>query len=184
MFAVGLFCPDCGAGNLPVHFMREIELIRRQVESADGLVDNPELAYRLLGNAHEDVLSALETYLKTIYGFLASTAPGAGSRAIGTDLQRIDGIKERFAELGIAPFSILSPDDLAVLRQNVEKRHVVGHNLGIADHKYAKAASAEKVGHTVDLLGTKILNFADIAGSVVLHVAQAARPLRSRPQND
>jgi len=43
-----LYCPDCGAPNVRLHFTREAELVRAQVDLADG-VDGDELAYRLLG---------------------------------------------------------------------------------------------------------------------------------------
>ena len=42
--------------------------MREQVELASKLaVEQSELAYRLLGNAHEDVLTAFEATLKTVY---------------------------------------------------------------------------------------------------------------------
>lgn len=59
MFAIALFCPDCGAPNLALHFARETELVGQQVDLAESQ-DRQELAYRLLGNAHEDVLTAFE----------------------------------------------------------------------------------------------------------------------------
>ena len=55
------FCPDCGAPNIHLHFAREVVLVREQVELAVSLAsDQRELAYRLMGNAHEDVLTAFE----------------------------------------------------------------------------------------------------------------------------
>src|ERR1043166_6932406 len=68
VYAIGLFCPDCGAPNLRLHFARETGLVGKQVDLADAQTeDNHELAYRLLGNAHEDVLTAFEATLKTVY---------------------------------------------------------------------------------------------------------------------
>jgi hypothetical protein len=70
VFAIALFRPDCGAPNIRLHFLREVSLVDAQVELADGLDPNMrELAYRLLGNAHEDVLTGLEATLKTVYLF-------------------------------------------------------------------------------------------------------------------
>jgi hypothetical protein len=69
VYAIGLFCPDCGATNLAVHFSREVELIDRQLDLAQDVEDR-EMSWRLLGNAHEDVLTALETYLKVVYRFV------------------------------------------------------------------------------------------------------------------
>jgi uncharacterized Zn finger protein (UPF0148 family) len=64
VYAIAIFCPDCGGRNVHVHFAREVELIEKQVHQSEEIAakgDN-ELAYRMLGNAHEDVLTALETY--------------------------------------------------------------------------------------------------------------------------
>jgi hypothetical protein len=42
--------------------------VREQVELAGNLgPERQELAYRLMGNAHEDVLTAFEATLKTVY---------------------------------------------------------------------------------------------------------------------
>jgi len=57
---IALFCPDCGGANLAAHFKREVGLVTKQVEMAGEMREkgDGELAYRLLGNAHEDVLTA------------------------------------------------------------------------------------------------------------------------------
>lgn len=69
VYAIAVFCPDCAAPNLGTHFKREVELVTKQVELAGDVREerDRELAYRLLGNAHEDVLTAFETYLKTTH---------------------------------------------------------------------------------------------------------------------
>jgi hypothetical protein len=67
LYAIALFCPDCGAPNLALHFQREVDLVREQIVLADRQDGHRhELAYRLMGNAHEDVLTAFETALKTV----------------------------------------------------------------------------------------------------------------------
>jgi hypothetical protein len=97
VYAVALFCPDCGARNIQVHFAREVELVRQQLQLATRVEDEwgQELAYRLLGNAHEDVLTAFETYLKTLYRFLVRkrlpdlSAELCGKKAIGNRFQNV-----------------------------------------------------------------------------------------------
>lgn len=83
VYAVALYCPDCGAPNLRLHFAHEIALLLEQVGLAESSSDNEELAYRLLGDAHEDVLTAFEATLKTVYlhrvGLLPPEAPQAES---------------------------------------------------------------------------------------------------------
>lgn len=54
VYAIGLFCPDCGAPNVRLHFAREADLVGAQVGLAESQPTGlEELAYRLLGNAHE-----------------------------------------------------------------------------------------------------------------------------------
>lgn len=68
VFAISLFCHDCGAPNVRLHFAREVELVEMQVELATVQSEAAaELSYRLLGNAHEDVLTAFEATQKAVY---------------------------------------------------------------------------------------------------------------------
>lgn len=105
IYAIALFCPDCGSKNLHVHFEREIELILQQIDLAEQAAENGnnELSYRILGNAHEDVVTALETYQKTCYRFLvrktfsedqAERMTSKGT--IGNRFQNIDRSKDLY----------------------------------------------------------------------------------------
>jgi hypothetical protein len=158
VYAIGLFCPDCGAANLALHFQREVELVSEQVALADSQApERPELAYRLMGNAHEDVLTAFETALKTVYRHLARRVfPGEAAvlcnkKEIGTAFQNVDRAREKLARFGCDPFVSLDQDALETLRINIQKRHVVGHNLGLADDRYIELTQQEQPGETVDL---------------------------------
>jgi hypothetical protein len=144
VYAISLFCPDCGAPNIHLHFAREVALVREQVELV-GRLDpiQSELAYRLLGNAHEDVLTAFEATLKTIYLYKVTTRPpdAAEAKPVGNSFQNITRGRKRFAEFECDPFGSLSAEALAVLTLNIQKRHVIGHNLGIADATFAEHAA-------------------------------------------
>ncbi len=180
VYAIALFCPDCGGPNLHVHFGREVELIKQQVEQAKRVEQegNQELAYRLLGNAHEDVLTAFETYLKMIYRFLVKkrlpqdAEKLCSKKAIGNRFQNIARGRELFANVGIDPYAGLEEFNLGFLRLNIEKRHVIGHNLSMADDAYAEAAKTEQPGQTVRLLGEEITRFADICKAVVVRLEE------------
>lgn len=169
VYAIGLFCPDCGAPNLGLHFARELELVDAQVELADGLdPDLEELAYRLLGNAHEDVLTAFEATLKTVYLFGWSAAhPGEPPPRIGNDFQNVERGQKRFAELGFDPYAALEDAELGATKLNIQKRHVIGHNLGVIDAKFAQLSDEAGVGETVHLIGEDIRAFAALAKKVV-----------------
>jgi hypothetical protein len=182
VYAIGLFCPDCGVPNLAVHFARECALIEQQIELARA-AESAELGFRLLGNAHEDVVTALETYLKTVYRYLAmKRLPEAearklvAQRAIGNAFQNVERSQQRFVLFTIDPFASLNEDDLDVFQQNIEKRHVLGHNLGLADEKYAEVVSGEQPGRTVVLLADEVARFAELASRVVAQLELAAFP--------
>lgn len=169
VYAIGRFCPDCGAPNLRLHFAREVDLVDAQVQLAEELdAEHQELAYRLLGNAHEDVLTAFEATLKTVYLFGRATAqPGVEVPRIGNAFQNVKRGQERFAELGCDPYSVLADDELAAMKLNIQKRHVIGHNLGVVDAKFAEESGEAGLGETLYLVGEDIRAFAHLAQKVV-----------------
>lgn len=170
VFAIALFCPDCGAPNPRLHFAREVALVDAQVELADALEEGQqELAYRLLGNAHEDVLTAFESMLKTVYLYgMALRGPEAPPfKPVGNDFQNVDRAQRRFLDLGLDPFDGLQAGPLDVLRLNIQKRHIIGHNLSVVDSKFAQHAEDAKVGETVRLVGEDIRVFAALSQAVV-----------------
>lgn len=189
MYAIGLFCPDCGAPNLALHFRRETELVARQIALAaqqEGQGE-PELAYRLMGNAHEDVLTAFEATLKAAYWYVVGkhlpdqAEKPCNKKAIGNAFQNLARAKERFAAIDRNPFETLSADDTAFLILNIQKRHVIGHNLGIADEHYNELTQGEQPGETVTLLGEEIGRFASICTTVIDHLESWLLPQRDDP---
>lgn len=169
VFAIGLFCPDCGAPNLRLHFAREVQIVADQITLADAQESNQELGYRLMGNAHEDVLTAFEATLKTVYlyGCDQLGAEASKPKPVRNDFQNVEIAQRRFAELSFDPFSSMSEAELSALKLNIQKRHVIGHNLGIMDEKFADHAADARVGETVHLVGEDIRQFAALAQRVV-----------------
>lgn len=164
VFAIGLFCPDCGAPNVRLHFARECELVGDQVTLADEL--DEELAYRLLGNAHEDVLTAFEATQKAVYLHGKHQATSERPK-VGNDFQNVERATKRFAELDLNPFENLTETEMAGLLLNIQKRHIIGHNLGVVDDKFATHAADAKVGETVHLVGEDIRTFSAICQKVI-----------------
>jgi hypothetical protein len=185
VYAIALYCPDCGGPNLHVHFGREVELVGKQLElsmqtEAQG---DEELGYRMLGNAHEDVLTAMETYLKTLFLFLAKRRCDAEifealekKARGGNPFQRIDRASALFALIDIDPFHTLTLEERAFLILHIEKRHVIGHNLGLADEKYLRSAGHENEGESVRILGEDVRRFARLAYRIVVEGVEASEP--------
>ncbi len=184
VYALALFCPDCGAPNVALHFRREAELVAEQIALADEMEaqGRREIAYRLMGNAHEDVLTAFEATMKTVYRHLirGHVPKGSGKpkakKAIGNSFQNIERGQALFAPLGIDPFKHLNATEIDHLRMNIQKRHVLGHNLGIADEQYAQFAPEHEPGETVTILGNEIQRFADLACKVVEELEESLLP--------
>lgn len=173
VYAIALFCPDCGAPNLRLHFERERQLVNGQVEIAEAQEDElAELAYRLLGNAHEDVLTAFEATLKTVYLFgIANRPAGAPAvKPVGNDFQNIEKADRRFKDLALDPFQHLTGQELAILKLNIQKRHIIGHNLGVVDAKFAEHAADARLGETVKLVAQDVRQFATLCQKVVDHL--------------
>jgi hypothetical protein len=168
VFAIGLFCPDCGAPNLRLHFLRETELVKDQVALAEEIAgDKEELAYRLLGNAHEDVLTAFEATIKTVYLYGKSSAGANPLPKVGNDFQNVDKAAKRFEELSLNPFTGLSDEEIDALRLNIQRRHVIGHNLGVVDEKFASHENDAKIGETLNIVGEEINLFAKLSQKVI-----------------
>lgn len=168
VFAIALFCPDCGAPNLRLHFAREVHLVGAQVDLAEAQA-NEELAYRLLGNAHEDVLSAFEATLKVayLYGVTRRGADREPPKPVRNDFQNAEIARRRFAEFALDPFSVLNEDDLATLQLNIQKRHIIGHNLGVMDARFAEHWDDARIGETVHLVGEDVRHFAALCQRVI-----------------
>jgi len=179
IYAIALFCPDCGCKNIHVHFEREIELILQQIDLAEQAAENSnsELSYRILGNAHEDVVTAFETYQKTSYKFMVRKAfpkeeaeKMVSKGAIGNRFQNIDRAKDLYKNLSFDPFNVLTADELELMKLDIEKRHVIGHNLSMADESYSETEEREKPGTTIEILADEISEFAKTAKKVVLEL--------------
>lgn len=167
VYAIAFFCPDCGASNLANHFEREVALIVAQIDLAEAMEERGarELAFRLLGNAHEDVVTAFETYLKSAFQFALDHRPQVVDNVKpkelrGNPFQNLRRAAALFENLSVALFEGFDEAECEDLRQDFEKRHVVGHNLGLADEKYAQIVEDTSIGETVPLLGRDIEIFA------------------------
>lgn len=168
VYAIALFCPDCGAPNLRLHFEREAALVAAQVDLAEAQHDpQGELSYRLLGNAHEDVLTAFEATLKTVYLHGMAEKHLAIDKPVRNDFQNLENAQRRYAQLNLDPFDCLDVAETEVLKLNIQKRHVIGHNLGVVDAKFASYALDAQIGQTIKLLATDIRTFSLIAQKII-----------------
>ncbi|MEO1326524.1 MAG: hypothetical protein AAFV47_07655 [Pseudomonadota bacterium] len=173
VYAIALYCPDCGAPNLLRHFDRELGLIDAQialVDASEGEMDK-ELAYRLLGNAHEDVLTAFEAALKVAYLQIASMRTADSETpplpAAPNAFQNMKKGSAAFKQLGIDLYGGLDDEQRKGLSDHVQRRHVIGHNLGIADDLFQKLTDSGEVGRTVSIVADDIRAFGGLCRLVI-----------------
>lgn len=175
VYALALFCPDCGAPNVSNHFAREVEIIDRQVQLSRTAAEqgDKELAYRLLANAHEDVVTALEATLKSMFCYLAQKRRPeevetlCDMKKIGSAFQNLEKAEKQFKKLGIELLTGIEQEMLTELNRCIQKRHVIGHNLALADEKYLTVDDSASLGQTVPLLASEIEKFAHNCGHLV-----------------
>ena len=122
------------------------------------------------------MLTAFEATLKAVYLYGCAQNGVSEPKAIRNSFQNIEGGRARFQELNIAPFDVLTPDELAQLDLNIQKRHVIGHNLGIMDAKFSDQTGDGKVGETVHLIGEDIRTFAALAKRIVVRLDEWLAP--------
>ncbi len=138
---------------------------------------------KLRENALEDVVSFWEGYLKALYRYAIRRryVPEQAAQMemhIGTTFQRLMGATERFAkDLGIDLLAELAPDDIEVLTRVFNKRHVLTHNLGLADEKFlAHTHLEEQVGQEIDVTREETLHALDLVNQVLRRADEQARP--------
>lgn len=174
VFAIALFCPDCGAANLSTHVEREARLVADEIADSCSLVlkGEHERASRRLANAHEDVATAVEAHLKAVFGLvvrhrLTAAEADAVLMKVGNDFQNVDRARAQLSRFSFDPFGDLSAGDLSFFLVMMSKRHVVAHNLGIADAKYVDKVGDGKPGTNVALAPQDILRFVDLLRRIV-----------------
>jgi len=172
VFALGLFCPDCGSPNISTHFDREVEIINKQIEISKLIneEDNQEVSYRLLANAHEDALTALETTLKAAYTYIVKNKfPEKIDtlEKIGNSFQNLEKAEKKFKSINIDLLSEFSEEEKEALFKAIQKRHVIGHNLGLADEKYTHTTNETQVGRNVLVLAHEIEQFTALCAKLI-----------------
>jgi hypothetical protein len=75
----------------------------------------------------------------------------------------------------------MTVEDTDLLRLNIQKRHVIGHNLGVADEHYVELTQAEQPGETVALIGEETGRFAQLCLRVVTALETRLLPAMERP---
>jgi hypothetical protein len=104
----------------------------------------------------------------------------SAKKHIRNAFQRIDGGRSLYGRFNFDPYAALSSDEIERLDLNIQKRHVLGHNLGMADEAYTEVAkSGEKEGQNVRVLADDITQFAAVCEKVIVRLEEGGCPARS-----
>ena len=179
VYAIAFFCPNCGSQNLTAHFQKEKELIKKQINRTHALKErDKEFYYRLLGNAHEDILTSFETYLKNIFYFIAEVKNIIQDKTKTKVFQNLGKIEKFYQEINIDPFILITNDEKEKLKRYIEIRHVIGHNLSITDEKFVSKFSNYSEGMNVSISENEVLEFVMICEKVVVFLEQTIKGMK------
>lgn len=164
VYGIALFCARCGRRESMAAFeqalhaaeasLAAVELLlvdqRRALEAIGGL---DRLAENVLG----DIVTAFEGYCRTKITEIAGAAKLASlQKTNGANfLQRLDiALQAMSSTLGRPLLSAFPASEFDELKVAFATRHVLIHNLGIADAKYAAAGGPVPVGQRVQVTTT------------------------------
>jgi hypothetical protein len=168
VYGISFFCPFSGSRKPTQVFTENFDSIKLLINlqrllssepsiassQAMQLLKDYDLSARLLEKALEDIVTAFETYCKTVYLRQIGTDQEGSKRRkeIGNSFQNFSRADELLNEaFGFRIGDFVSKSDLNRMSILFEKRHIVTHNSGIVDQKYIDRTRASQ-----SLLGTKI----------------------------
>lgn len=177
VYGIAMFCPNCGKRESIAVFeqavrsavavldaTKSLPLEKRRVLEAEGGLD------QLAENVLEDVVTAFEGCCRTRYEEVA----GPGALA---SIQSSHGrnVFQRFEEavtimegaLGRPLGAGLSPAESAELKVAFATRHVLTHNMGIADARYAASGGVTPTGQRVQVTETMARRSMELVGRII-----------------
>lgn len=158
VYGLSFYCPRYGQGTILQHLEQSALEIEQVLKLPDHLKDvlKPRGYQRLIENALEDVISLWEGYLKAIYRhnirqYFSPTQVERLEQTVGTTFQRIDGAVERYRrDLNVDLLAPLDSHQIDFLKEQFQKRHILTHNLGLADERFlAQAGKNIRVGQEI-----------------------------------
>lgn len=184
VYGLAVWCPDCGEDIFVAHVEAECEVVRAMLRDADGRRNDlgARAAARNVENGLEDIVSILEASLRAMArrkllasGHAPDDVDGIMTRRVRNRFQSGRGAAEVLAELfGIDLAQVFGAAEAERLGRTMEKRHLIAHNLGIVDRKYAdRVQTGEAQGRDVRLDASEVLGAIDSAVVLIRSVHAA-----------
>ena len=183
VFGLSEWCPDCGNNNFLVHIQQEADLIRKSLQDHERRKEHAgvRVAARDLENAVEDVVSLFEASMKFLYSkeVFRRYPPEERDRLLRTRrnmFQRLGETRDRLRkDLDIELAALAESDEFKLADGFFERRHVIAHNLGVVDQRFAEKLKAyHLLGKDIEVMPEDVLR---ILNFVVAGVREFNHPL-------
>jgi hypothetical protein len=156
------FCPDCGSHNSFTILCKNLELAEKMLALAG--TQEPDFAEHLVGDALENVVSALDGFGREICKVATSKATNpAGAEEVR--FQNLVGARGRIQKLfGFDLTTFVPMLDWEFACRCFQKRHLLAHKMGVIDDNYVQATKdpAAVVGRKVHISPDEVKRLIDV----------------------
>ncbi|HKI62286.1 MAG TPA: hypothetical protein VKA31_08335 [Mariprofundaceae bacterium] len=166
VFGIFAFCPDCRQHNTLQILYKNLELVSKMLDMADGV--EGELAERLIENALEDCVSAFDGFGRELCRVYANAA-SEPKKVSKVSFQSLEGAKQKVNALFNLDFSVgVTTVEWNLAGRAFQKRHLLSHKMGVVDSEYiSKSGDMQAiVGHKINIDSSEIRRLGKIIGSL------------------
>lgn len=137
IFGVFAYCPDCGTHNSLQILQKNMELVQKEINMANGIDDN-ELSEYLIKDSLENLVSAFDGFGRaTSLAFSSKSTDEIQAKEIS--FQNILSARNRIQTLfGIDFAATISETEWETIIRGFQKRHLFAHKMGVIDEEYVK----------------------------------------------
>lgn len=182
VYGVFAFCPDCGEHNSLQILDKNLDVVAKMLDLASGA--ERDLAEKIIENALEDCVSAFDGFGRELCRVYAEKARSA-SKAAKMSFQNLDGARKNLLEVfGIDLSNGTEPEGWRLLTTGFQKRHVVGHRMGIVDEEYVtRTGDADSVvGRRVAIGVDEVKRLAQLVKELARSVSEAFKVAATEPK--
>ena len=143
VYGLSEWCPDCSTPTFALHVGHEVDCIGRQLADLDRREKElgGDVAQRDIDNILEDIVSFYEGFMKFVWQrhllkTLASETADEKMKKAGNVFQRFEESLGIVEGMGCRTCDLVAEGERNRLDRLFKSRHVVTHNLGVADEKF------------------------------------------------
>jgi hypothetical protein len=179
VYGVFAFCPDCGQHNSLQILDKNLEVVGKVLDLAAG--SPKELADRLIENALEDCVSALDGFGREVCRVHAKTSIDP-AKAVNVSFQNLEGARQHMNGLfKVDLTTALTDEEWKAAAQAFQKRHLLSHTMGVMDDEYVRRSGDPYavVGRKVSIDAGEVRQLAQIIGKLGRYLSETMGIIRS-----